>query len=360
MKSPLVHLPLLEPRQDALEKCVYCPKLCRATCPVSNAEPHETLIPWGKMSTSFFMARGDVPIAPEEASVAWACTDCGACTERCDHKNPVGATLTDARADLFERGAAPAGAKDLAASWSAKSEARRAAVAALNASTQGTPAARLLLGCSYLRRSTREAELAKRVTEALVGGPVAVASGCCGLPLLAAGDRGAYAREQAALASDLSGDAPVIVADPGCFRTIQAALPSATLLVDRAAASIDRFQHKPGLPVPRYHDPCQLGRGLGRYDAPRAIIERVVGERPHEFERARERADCAGSGSILPLTRPEGSAQIAKDRIAEHTRLGDGKEVPIATACGSSLHRFRSSGSRTLDLLEYMAIGLGV
>lgn len=103
MKPNLRQLPLLSPRADALEKCVYCPKLCRAACPVSNAEPSESLIPWGKMSAAYFMARGDVAITPESASVAWACTGCLACAERCNHKNPVAATLTDARADLRAR-----------------------------------------------------------------------------------------------------------------------------------------------------------------------------------------------------------------------------------------------------------------
>ena len=54
---PLRRLPTLGARKDTLEKCVFCPKLCRSACPVSNAEPRETLTPWGKMSTAYFAAR---------------------------------------------------------------------------------------------------------------------------------------------------------------------------------------------------------------------------------------------------------------------------------------------------------------
>ena len=53
-------LPMLEDRRGTLEKCVFCPKLCRTACPVSNAIPRETLTPWGKMSMSYFVAQGDV------------------------------------------------------------------------------------------------------------------------------------------------------------------------------------------------------------------------------------------------------------------------------------------------------------
>ncbi|MEO6600605.1 MAG: hypothetical protein ABIQ16_12065, partial [Polyangiaceae bacterium] len=52
-------LPLLKTSQKALETCGYCPKLCRSTCPVSNVEAREALIPWAKMSSAWLVARGD-------------------------------------------------------------------------------------------------------------------------------------------------------------------------------------------------------------------------------------------------------------------------------------------------------------
>ena len=94
---PMVRLPTLEPRRQALETCVYCPKLCRSACPVSNADPRETIIPWGKMSTAYFAARGDVPTTPSFAAPAWACTGCRACAHACDHENDVAGTLLVAR-----------------------------------------------------------------------------------------------------------------------------------------------------------------------------------------------------------------------------------------------------------------------
>ena len=108
---PLKRLPQLEARKSELERCVFCPKLCRTACPVSNAEPRETLTPWGKMSMAYFVANESVALAPSFADPAWACTGCFGCREHCDHKNDVTGTLFDARSALVESGVAPASAK---------------------------------------------------------------------------------------------------------------------------------------------------------------------------------------------------------------------------------------------------------
>src|SRR5579862_328244 len=114
---PMRALPVLEPRRDPLEKCVFCPKLCRSACPVSNAEPRETITPWGKMSIAWMAAHGDVPVDPSHAAPAWACTGCFACRESCDHRNVVTDVLLDARAALVDAGEAPSGARRILASF---------------------------------------------------------------------------------------------------------------------------------------------------------------------------------------------------------------------------------------------------
>ena len=93
-----VRLPLAETHARELETCGYCPKLCRATCSVSNAEPNEALTPWGKMSLAWLSARGDLPREPSVMQTAWACCGCRACSDFCELKNPVADTLLAARA----------------------------------------------------------------------------------------------------------------------------------------------------------------------------------------------------------------------------------------------------------------------
>jgi Fe-S oxidoreductase len=372
-------LPLLAQHDDALQRCVYCPKLCRATCPVSETEGRESVTPWGKMSAAWFMDRGNVPIDPGYASLAWACTGCHACTERCDHANRPAKVLDDARADLFARGAAPAAARDVAARFEALEARADAAAEAITQARQragagagaGGASAMVLVGCSYLRDAPEVATDALAATEVLLGGPsgrkvpVRPVAGCCGLPLLHAGDREGFERAARRLAAKVRNASELVVVDPGCARALLVEYPAIgvdirtpKLFVDLAAEAVGRMQKVDGdREPPRWHDPCQLGRGLGRYDEPRAVLERVAGAPPREHARSREHADCSGGGGLLPLTRPETSAAIAAERLGEHRRLGGGK---LVTGCASSLRRFRASGEDAEDLVTWVARGLGV
>jgi len=111
--------------------------------------------------------------------------------------------------------------------------------------------------------------------------------------------------------------------------------------------------------IVRYHDPCQLGRGIGVYDEPRDVLARALGRRPDEFARHRNDAQCSGGGGLLPLTMPRIARDIAAVRIAEHTR-SEGSGGVIVTACASSARMFRKQGASAVDLASVVARSLGV
>jgi len=363
----VLRLPLVATHKRALETCVYCPKLCRAACPVSNAEASETVTPWGKMSMAYFVGRGDVPVEPVHAAPAWACTGCHACRERCDHKNEPATVLVDARADLFGRGVAPPSAERAAARAREREEEAARALDEIEASDQGksAPVASVLVGCTYARKAKDVAKDALSVAANLAGGPVRAIRGCCGLPSLYAGDREGFRVAAERLAAEVAHVPRLISVDPGCARALMVEyarvgvhLPRAPeLLLDLAYAARDRLQKLPELadkPV-RWHAPCQLGRGLGRYDEPRALLERLIGAPPATFQREREHAECSGAGGLLPVTRPKTSEAIADARIAEHKERGGGL---LVTACASSLRRFQSRGEPASDLITLLARAL--
>ena len=358
-----VHLPLITERKRALELCVYCPKLCRGVCPVSNAEPTETLTPWGKMSAAYFVSRGNVSDGSAFSETSWACTGCHACHDFCDHKNDVDGTLLDARADALARGQAPAAARAVLSGFDERLREAGEAARALAPGRAGANAA-VMIGCDYLLGANAEARAAHAVTEALLGEPASVVEVCCGLPLLEAGDRDGFVRAAERFAAAVEGKTALVAVDPGCARALLVEYPrlgvsvkTPTLLVDLAAGAKDRFAEIPGTPAPRYHDPCQLGRGLGRYDEPRALLEKIAGKPPLEFARCREGAECSGGGSLLPVTYPEASRTIADARIASHRDEGGGA---LVTACAASLIRFRSAGEHAEDLATWLARGLGL
>jgi dimethylglycine catabolism B len=362
-------LPILEPRRAALEKCVFCPKLCRSACPVSNAEPRETITPWGKMSFSWLIAHGDVPLDESHASPAWACTGCYACREWCDHRNPVADVLLDARDALSRRRVAPEPAARVLRRFSRHDRRTRIAAGRLGAhpSVRGSSRDALLVGCGYLRAAPREARDAVDATAALVGGPVAVVEDCCGLPLRLAGDRIAFVRHARATARSLGRYARVVVADAGCALALKRLYPEAEVplrpsvepLVQLASRMVSALAPLGEATEPvRWHDPCQLGRGLGLYEAPRSVLARLLGRQPDEFDDAREQAVCSGAGGLLPATMPEVARSIADARLEAHVRAGGGR---IVTACAASLLALRKRAGRwgvsVDDLVTWIARG---
>ncbi len=359
-------LRLLQASTRALETCAYCPRLCRAACPVAEAESSETLTPWGKMLLAWHETRGEVPLDAEHTRSAWACTSCAACRERCDHQNPVAGTLLDARADYFEAGLAPEAARRVAETHDERMQAVAARIAELRREpgvAADSPTG-LLLGCGYALELPEEARAAIRVAVALVG-PVRLIEGCCGQALDAAGARAAGDRSRAALARETAGCGvkTLLVVDPGCAVTLSflPLAPPAALtmqpLVALAASRLARFRAVPELAgaALRWHDPCQLGRGLGLYDEPRALLARVAGRAPDEFGTRREFARCSGAGGLLPVTEPEVAARIAATRLAEHEAEGGGT---VVTACASSVRHLRRSGATVVDLVSLLAQGL--
>jgi dimethylglycine catabolism B len=348
--SELRRLTVLRERRAALETCGYCPKLCRAACPVSEVDGREPLIPWGKMTFSWYVARGDLEPDPDLALLPWACSGCLACRERCEHKNPVAPTLVAARAGFRQEGFMPARAERVLA----RLEARRAGLRArARAFADGATAKHaLLVGCGYLGRHGEEAADAVRAARGLLG-PVTVLEGCCGLAFREAGAPERADAELSALRAEIAGR-ELLVADAGCAHELG---KGALTLAELAARNPERLLRVPGLgDTVRWHDPCRLARGLGVEAEPRLVLERALGRPPEEFERRQSRSECSGAGALLPFTLPANAREIARRRLAEHERLGGGT---IVTACAASLGWFRAQGARALDLASVIARSVG-
>jgi Fe-S oxidoreductase len=359
-------LPVLEGQRQALETCVFCPKLCRSACPVSNVEATETLTPWGKMSSVYFLAHGDVPASESFARTSLACTGCYACREMCDHKNDVAGTLLAARAAEAALGILPDAAVRVGREFSVHDERTRAAVAELarHPGVRADAPDALLIGCGYVRKLEAESRDAIGAATGLLAGPAALVAGCCGLPLLHAGDKAGFARHARLTAQRLASFRRVLVVDAGCAVTLRqrygevATLePTVELLVELAAREVSRLSPVGSERTVRYHDPCQLGRGLGLYEAPRRVLARALGRAPAEFPAEGRTASCSGAGGLLPVTMPDTARAIAKARMDEHEGAGGGE---VVTACASSLIAFRKAADRgaptaVSDLVSWIA-----
>ncbi len=310
---------------------------------------------------AYFSAHGDVDATESFAQPAWACTGCHACKSACDHGNDVAGTLLDARSALKNSGLVPAEASRVIANFEEHETKTREGSKTLARDTDTRADAKTLVlpGCGYISKANDAARDIVNATARLAGEPVAISSGCCGLPLLYAGDHAAFAVHAERFAASIQNVERVIVADSGCAMALRKHYPASgitvrprvELLVEVAARELGRLETIGSHETIRYHDPCQLSRGLGVTEPPRTVLSRILGKSPAEFEKNREGGSCAGSGGLLPVTMPAVSKGISRSRADEHVRLGGGR---VVTACASSLRAFRKSGVDADDIATWI------
>lgn len=89
------------------------------------------------------------------------------------------------------------------------------------------------------------------------------------------------------------------------------------------------------------HDPCQLGRLTGVYEAPRNILKAIPGVDFREMERHHEEAYCCGGGGGLIALNPEWTAETAAERLQEG--LASGAEVFVIPSCPNCYLNFDMS-----------------
>ena len=104
-----------------------------------------------------------------------------------------------------------------------------------------------------------------------------------------------------------------------------------------------------------YHDPCELGRGLGIYEEPRELL-RLVGNLI-ETPNSRENALCCGGSLGITNILQDQRSTIANITLAE---LAIDKADVVATACPLCKKTFKSASenARIEDISEIMLSSL--
>ena len=357
-------LPLLEGVAEATSRCTYCPKLCRPACPVSTVEARETTTPWGKMRAMDELLRG-VPAEEEtsRAAVAWACTGCGRCGTLCLLDNPVAESLWAGRADAFANSLAPAAATKVSAGWSETSS-RLAAAALREGLATSSADVSVVAGCRGVTERPDEVRAALRSVASLGERACGVlGSECCGQPLWDAGDRDGFVAQAKRFVEAAGAATELVVLDAGCAFALRVLYPQLGLapsrwrrvehLAEFAARHLDGLAEVPFDGAVAVHDSCRLGRGLGVYDAPRAVLHRIVGRAPEELPNAREHSTCSGGGGLVPVTRPATAQAMARELA------GEAGDVTVATTCFSSAQQLRRAGTKVRSLAEWIELSLG-
>ncbi|MBN1659866.1 MAG: (Fe-S)-binding protein [Anaerolineae bacterium] len=339
--------------------CIRC-GLCLATCPVYRVTLRETDTPRGKIALLRAVNEGRLEPGASFASRFYDCLLCGACANVCPSGVELEEILQAARDDLSSHKLQPEVLSRLGRIiWehhniSGEDNAHRLIWTEnmdeppLGAEPKEKADVAYFVGCvgSFFPRSYRLPQTMAQLLEkggvdyALLGGK----EWCCGYPMLINGqvEEAAELIEHNLAAVREMGVSKVVFTCPSCLHIwhhvyTEAAggeLPFELMHATELLASlIDdgtlRFREQPAQRV-TYHDPCDLGRKEGIFDAPRRVLRAIPGIELVEMVDNRANSHCCGGGGNLETFDPELSHAVSDRRLRQ---AQDVQAQVIASAC---------------------------
>lgn len=194
---------------------------------------------------------------------------------------------------------------------------------------------------------------------------------CCGYPLLAAGlasktvEMGLHNLE----AVQKTGAKTLLTGCPSCYRMWSVDYP--VLLGKKFDFSVlhstawletlvmqERLRFKNLNLKVTYHDPCDLGRGCGIYEAPRNVLRAIPGLRLVEMQHNREYTLCCGGGGDVEMMDATLTEAVAQRRIEEADSTGAELIVTSCQQCVRTLSKAAKtskSGMRVIDITSLVA-----
>jgi heterodisulfide reductase subunit D len=346
-------------------------------CPAHATYGMESYGARGKLAIARALVDEAVPYDADIAERIYSCTECGACEEQCFKYLDLLDIYRAMKGELAARDLVPAAFGDVVRAAEQEGNPYGQAAGKRLDWAPGTERigkaaeTAFFVGCtpSYLRRGI--ARGAYQLLEAAdVDFALLADETCCGHPSYVAGDveaaRAVIARNVEAI--ERTGATRVVFACPGCLATFRNEAPEllgrplpfetlhvTELLEERLAAGL-RLRKQSRMVT--YHDPCNLGRGLGVYDAPRRVIDAVPGARRLEMHRTRARSFCCGNGGFVRYGYEPMSIESETARLSEAVATDADLLLSACPACQIALLDAKRRAKATievLDIVEWLA-----
>lgn len=186
---------------------------------------------------------------------------------------------------------------------------------------------------------------------------------CCGFPLLGAGLPGEIKQliDHNIEAVREKGATTIVFACPSCFQMWREHYPAefqifhVTQYLQKMVAN-GRFDLHPLPMTVTYHDPCDLGRGSGEYEAPRRLLNAIPGITLIEMKHNRQNCLCCGGGGNLEMVDAGLSASIAAMKIEEILETGADAVVTSCQQCVRSMTTYVRKNKIKLDVLDMVQL----
>lgn len=352
------------------EQCIKC-GLCLATCPACKELLLEKYTPRGKVQLARFYARGELELSERYRDIFAECLLCGACGATC----PSGVDLKKIFLGMREEIAGKKGAHPMVA--------KAVQSIAVNRNISGEDNEERWDWRESLKDVPQEVfekkkaevvyfvgcvssffpmvqSIPQRFASILsaAGADFTILGGeewCCGFPLIGAG---LPQKMEEVKAHNLErvrglGAKKVVFSCPSCYRTWKEhygadleMLHTSQYIQELVRTRAIRFRRNEMTVT--YHDPCDLGRNAGVFDAPREVLNAIPGLTLVELENNRMKSVCCGGGGNVEMVDPDLSAAVAQKKIEEIGRAG---VKTVVTSCQQCVRTIKGRARRQkLDL----------
>jgi Fe-S oxidoreductase len=379
--------PRLESLRGALYHCATCNYCVSSTwrergidgvcATLRGHSPAASYSGKGYLATVRALLEGEAIELGSVAERAFACTTCGNCEAVCPIGMPPTHAVKALRAELVDRGKAPAGAtairdavREQQNPWGAPT--RQATDWSLGLEPHSRPNLWLLPGCAAAHRHPAEARAAAQLLE-VIGYDVGWSNRpqCCGAPLSTLGFVDDADRQHAVL-DDALPDLPIAVLGGECLAELRAAdRPALSVLELLHAALHDgrlevaaRGDVAPPAVV-AVQDACHLSKphhGLDALDAPRLLREilATLGVAVAQSAAAPRYAVCCGAAGGMAQLHPASAARMAQARLAGIDEYGAQALVTAGPLCAAHLAAQAGGQFPVYGICEFIAAHFAV
>ena len=364
---------------SAIYHCVKC-KLCSISsfhpseewlplCPSGQFYGYQAFYAPGRLEIFRELLEGELSEPTEGLLKAvYACTLCGACYEKCKQITSVEIRLPELfeelRVELVKRGWILDSHRKIAEKIKETRNAYGEEYKYKARSSDVNADVLYFIGCTARYRVPEIADSMLEIFDKLgIKYQIMDEEWCCGSVLLRTGEveEAKELMEHNTEEIKNSGAKTVVFTCPGCLKTfvkdysdMGLELVHSTQFLRVRGLSMKVKQQ--GMEV-AYHDPCHLGRDLGIYEEPRAVLKEIADVK--EMKRKREQAWCCGAGGGVKSAYDDFALWSAGERIKEAKEVGAEAIVSACPFCKRNLSEAaEKEGVEVYDIVELVSRSL--